>query len=180
MKYELNNTRLRPVRADDAKISIAWRNDPEIRDMALGYRYPVTTAMEDAWYAKALSTDNKDVFFAIEDISDGAFVGIVSLTQVDLVSANAFFGIVIGDRARQGRGLGRDALGLTLRYGFQMLRLNRVMLHVPAYNNRATALYESTGFKLEGLMREQVYLDGRFHDVRVMGLLAREFAATVP
>jgi len=179
MKYERGSARLRPVRASDASISIAWRNDPEVRDMALGYRYPVTMAMEEAWYSKALAPDNKDVFFAIEDLSDGAFVGIVSLTNVDLVSAHAFFGIVIGDRTRQGRGLGRDALALMLGYGFQMLRLNRVLLHVPAYNARAIALYESAGFKLEGTMRDHVYLDGKFHDVRVMGLLASEFAATV-
>lgn len=178
MKYELGATRLRPVRASDASISIAWRNDPNIRDMALGYRYPVTAAMEDAWYSKALAADNKDVFFAIEDISDGAFVGIVSLTLVDLISANAFFGIVIGDATRQGKGLGRDALTLMLRYGFEMLRLNRIVLHVPAFNTRATAMYEGAGFRLEGTMREHVYLNGKFHDVRVMGLLAREFAET--
>ena len=171
MKYETTRVRLRPLKADDNAISCTWRNDPEIRDYALGYRYPVTTAMEEAWYARAMAPDNKDVYFAIEDRESAAFIGIVSLVHVDLISANACFGIVIGDKQYQGGGRGGDALDLILEYGFGMLRLHRIYLHVPAYNVRANALYAKAGFKLEGIMREHVFLNGSYHDVNVMALL---------
>jgi RimJ/RimL family protein N-acetyltransferase len=174
MKYQTARVRLRPVRAADAKVSIAWRNDPDVRDFALGYRFPVTVAMERAWYTKALSPENKDVHFAIEDRADGAYVGVVSLTQVDLISRHASFGIVVGDTTRQGRGLGRDATRLALDYGFGMLNLNRIYLHVPWYNARAKALYRSLGFRCEGVMRQHVFINSRYCDLEVWALLAEE------
>jgi RimJ/RimL family protein N-acetyltransferase len=177
MIYETARIKLRPLKAEDSAISCAWRNDPEVRDFALGYRYPVTTAMEQAWYTKAMAGDNKDVYFAIEDAASGAFIGIVSLVQVDLISANACFGIIIGDKPYQGGGRGRDAMDMMLNYGFSMLGLHRVYLHVPAYNERAYSLYSSAGFKVEGVMREHVFLNGGYHDVNVMGLLKADVEA---
>jgi len=177
MTYETPRIKLRPLKAEDCAVSCAWRNDPDVRDFALGYRYPVTTAMEQAWYAKAMAGDNKDVYFAIEDAVSSVFIGIVSLVQVDLISANACFGVIIGDKQFQGGGRGRDALNLMLRYGFDMLRLHRIYLYVPAYNERAYSLYSSAGFKVEGVMREHVFLNGRYHDVHVMALLKADVEA---
>src|SRR5262249_12170882 len=34
--------RLRPLRAADRATSVRWRNDPDIRDNVLGYRFPIT------------------------------------------------------------------------------------------------------------------------------------------
>lgn len=177
-RYQTDKVRLRPVRASDAKITVHWRNDPAVRDFALGYRFPVTVAMERKWYAKALAGDGKDAHFSIEDRSDNRLVGIVSLTQIDLVSRNACFGIVMGERNRQGRGLGGEATRLILEFGFDVLNLNRVYLQVPAYNARAKRLYRKLGFVKEGVMRRHVFMAGRYHDLEIMGLLAREFTAS--
>ena len=175
MKYASDKARLRPVRAADAKITVQWRNDPDVRDFALGYRYPVTLAMERKWYAQALTSDGKDAHFAVEDVVDGRLVGIVSLVQIDLISKNACFGIVMGDKKRQGRGIGTDATRVVVQYGFDMLNLNRIYLLVPAYNARAKSVYRKIGFVREGVMRRHVFMNGRYHDVEVMGLMAREF-----
>lgn len=176
MKYATKVARLRPVRSSDAKITVAWRNDPDVRDFALGHRYPVTIAMERRWYAKALAGDGKEAHFAIEDARDKRLVGIVSLMDINLISRHACFGIVIGEARRQGRGIGRDATRLALRFAYGSLNLHRVYLYVPAYNVRAKRLYRQLGFKREGVLRDHVFMGGRYHDVDVMGLMAREFA----
>ena len=177
MKYETNVIKLRALRKEDSAVSCAWRNDPAVRDFALGYRYPVTTAMEESWYMRAMAPDNKDVYFAIEDKQSSTFIGIASLVGVDLISANACFGIIIGDKQHQGGGRGWDAVQFMLDYGFNMLRLHRIYLHVPAYNERALSLYSKAGFKIEGVMREHFFLDGRHHDVNVMALLKPSWVA---
>ena len=41
--------RLRPLRAADRITSVRWRNDRDIRDNVLGYRFPITEAMEADW-----------------------------------------------------------------------------------------------------------------------------------
>ena len=51
----------------------------------------------------------------------------------------------------------------------------RVFLRVLAYNELAIRLYRRLGFKEEGRLRAQVWREGAWHDVLVMGLLWDEW-----
>ena len=167
---------LRPLRASDRAISVRWRNDAEIRDNVLGYRFPVTEEMEAHWVDGVLKDQSRTrVVLAIEDKTDGAFVGLVYLNDIDWFVRNAEFGILIGERSRQGRGLAKDALALVANYAFGTLNLNRLYLRVVAFNKRALRLYRSFGFVEEGVQRRHAFLRGRYYDVVLMGLLRREF-----
>jgi diamine N-acetyltransferase len=169
---------LRPLRASDRAISVRWRNDAEIRDNVLGYRFPVTEEMEAHWVDGVLKDQSRTrVVLAIEDEADGAFVGLVYLNDIDWFVRNAEFGILIGERSRQGRGLAKDALALVANYAFGTLNLNRLYLRVVAFNKRALRLYRSFGFVEEGIQRQHAFLRGRYYDVVLMGLLRREFEA---
>src|SRR5215831_18888714 len=164
--------RLRPLRAADRTTSVRWRNDPDIRDNILGYRFPITEAMEAEWVDAVLKDQSRSrIVLAIEDKSDGAFVGFVYLNNIDWFSRNAEFGILIGERSRHGKGLARDALALIVDYAFEMLNLHKLYLRVVAFNKRALRLYSAFGFAQEGIQREQAFLRGRYHDVVFMGLL---------
>jgi diamine N-acetyltransferase len=167
---------LRPLRASDRAISVRWRNDAEIRDNVLGYRFPVTEEMEAHWVDGVLKDQSRTrVILAIEDKADGAFVGLVYLNDIDWFVRNAEFGILIGERSRQSRGLAKDALALVANYAFGTLNLNRLYLRVVAFNKRALRLYRSFGFVEEGIQRQHAFLRGRYYDVVLMGLLRREF-----
>src|SRR5262245_28735354 len=138
---------LRPLRNSDRACSVRWRNDPEIRDNILGYRFPVTDAMEADWVAAVLKDQSRTrVVLAIEDKSDGALVGFVYLNNIDWFARNAEFGILIGERSRHGKGLAKDALALVACYAFRTLNLNRLYLRVVSFNKRALRLYPSLGF----------------------------------
>lgn len=43
-----------------------------------------------------------------------------------------------------------------------------------AINERAIRSYKKCGFKIEGRERESAFLDGRWHDDLIMGLLEHE------
>jgi RimJ/RimL family protein N-acetyltransferase len=165
-------TVLRPLRAADRVVSVRWRNDPDIRDNILGYRFPITEEMEAEWVDAVLKDQSRSrIVLAIEDKSDGTFVGFVYLNNIDWFSRNAEFGILIGERSRHGKGLARDALALIVDYAFEMLNLHKLYLRVVAFNKRALRLYRAFGFAQEGIQREQAFLRGRYHDVVFMGLL---------
>lgn len=169
---------LRPLRATDRDKSVRWRNDPEIRDNILGYRFPVTEEMEADWVGAVLKDQSRTrLILAIEDKSDGVLVGFVYINHIDWFARNAEFGILIGEPSRQGKGLGKEALALVAAYAFETLNLNRLYLRVVAFNRRALRLYRAFGFVEEGVQREQAFVRGRCHDVILMGLLRREFAA---
>jgi diamine N-acetyltransferase len=167
---------LRPLRASDRARSVCWRNDAEIRDNVLGYRFPVTEEMEAHWVDAVLKDQSRTrVVLAIGDKADGAFVGLVYLNDIDWFVRHAEFGILVGERSRQGRGLAKDALALVACYAFRTLNLNRLYLRVVSFNKRALRLYRSFGFVEEGIQRQHAFLRGRYYDVVLMGLLRREF-----
>jgi RimJ/RimL family protein N-acetyltransferase len=167
---------LRPLRASDHATSVRWRNDAEIRDHVLGYRFPVTKEMEAHWVDAVLKDQSRTrVVLAIEDKADRVFVGFVYLNNIDWFARNAEFGILVGERSRQGRGLAKDALALVACYAFRTLNLNRLYLRVVSLNERALRLYRSFGFVEEGIQRQHAFLRGRYYDVVLMGLLRREF-----
>jgi diamine N-acetyltransferase len=167
---------LRPLRASDHPTSVRWRNDEEIRDNVLGYRFPVTEEMEADWVNAVLRDQSRTrIILAIEDRADGVFVGFVYLNNIDWFARNAEFGILIGERSRQGRGLAKDALALVAEYAFTALNLNRLYLRVVAFNKRALQLYRSFGFVEEGIQRKHAFVHGRYYDVVLMGLLRPEF-----
>jgi RimJ/RimL family protein N-acetyltransferase len=157
-------------------VSIGWRNNPEIRNAVMGYRFPITETMEDRWYDQILSDQSgRRASFAIEENIDSVFVGFVHLTEIDWPCRAAQFGIVIGDTSYQCRGIGSEATRLALRYAFDTLNLDRVELRVSQPNARARHVYRKLGFREEGCLRRAAFIDGATIDVVVMGILREEF-----
>ncbi|CAA7619653.1 GNAT family N-acetyltransferase [Magnetospirillum sp. SS-4] len=170
-----SKVRLRPLRREDGALTAAWRNDPAIRDCQLGHRFPVTAEMEAAWFDSRLNDRSGGAFIlAIEDLADDAFVGYAHLRDIDWIGRTAEFGISIGAKDRQGRGLGRESLDIMVCHGFTVLNLNRIWLRAAAFNDRAIALFRSAGFSREGVMRQHAYVGGQYYDVVLMGLMRDE------
>jgi RimJ/RimL family protein N-acetyltransferase len=175
------SVRLRPLRADDRATSVRWRNDPEIRDYVLGYRFPVTEELEAEWIDGVLKDQTRArLVLAIEDKADDALAGFVYLYGIDWFARNAEFGILIGDHSKQGRGLAQEALALMADYAFEALNLHRLYLRVAVFNKRALRLFRDFGFVQEGIQRQQAFLRGGYHDVVLFGLLREEYHAVRP
>ena len=77
--------------------------------------------------------------------------------------------------AAPGHGLGRRILTEIIRIAFRELRAHRLFLDVLDDNSRARHLYESLGFKYEGVMRDAARRDGVWFDVHLMSMLESEY-----
>ncbi len=176
ISYVGKKVRLRPLRHADKAKTLAWRNDPEVREYMLGYRFPVTEPMEERWFENVLDDQTqKRVVFAIESLQDSVFIGITQLYQIDWISRLCFFGITIGEKDYHRLGLGRDSMHILFNYAFDGLNLRKICLEVVAYNKAAVQMYREFGFIEEGVLKQQVYLKGSYHDLILMRLLVDEF-----
>jgi RimJ/RimL family protein N-acetyltransferase len=181
VSYVGSKVRLRPLRREDVALTAPWRNDPAIRDVQLGHRFPVTAEMEAAWFDARLNDRSGNACtLAIEDLTDNVFVGYTHFQTIDWIARTAEFGISIGAKDRQGRGLGRESLQLMVRHGFAVLNLNRIWLRAAAFNDKAIALFTSSGFIGEGVLRQHAFVGGQYYDVVVLGLLREDYMNRVP
>ena len=161
---------LRPLASTDLRRCVKWFSDPQVIRF-LGRNSPVTFAEEARWFRDYERRTDEQIF-AIEVA--GHHVGNLGLHRIDRVHRKAEVGIVIGEPTFWSKGFGTEAMRVALRYGFDLLGLNKISLDVLEYNTRAIQTYERLGFQREGLHREDVYKDGRFVNVLRMSILARE------
>jgi [ribosomal protein S5]-alanine N-acetyltransferase len=161
---------------------MACGEDPEIIRMfggTSGFSEPraMTRAATKAWYEQ-VSSDPNPLHWAIE--RDGRFIGTTRLHRLREVDRKAQYAVGILDRTLHGQGIGQRVTRTVLSYAFGELGLHRVGLKVFAVNERAIHCYRRCGFVEEGREREAGYVDGRWHDDVIMGVLAREFLADRP
>ena len=62
-----------------------------------------------------------------------------------------------------------------LKHGFKELNLNRIFLRVYEINLRGIRSYEKAGFKQEGRLRQDRFMDGKYIDVLLMSVLRSEW-----
>ena len=103
-------------------------------------------------------------------------IGLVSLWDRSIPHEAAELSIWLGQGHRDS-GKGTEALRLALRYAFGDLKLHKVYLRVLEYNARAVRTYEKCGFRVEGILRQEMKVDDQWHDLIYMGVLADEFSA---
>ena len=78
----------------------------------------------------------------------------------------------------QGRGIVTRCCLALLRWLFEDRKLNRVEIRAAAPNRKSRAVAERLGFKLDGVLRENDYLNGQYYDVAIYSMLAREYSGS--
>ena len=171
---------LREYREDDFDSIRRWVNDPETtRYLSNIFLKPSTALQTEKFLQSILSGTNSGYCFVVADKQTQEYYGQIDILQVDSISRCGEIGLVIAPWAWH-NGYAREALGLLERYAFEQVNLNRLCLAVFAENVRARAAYRAAGFVEEGVQREHVFKDGRYHDLVRMGILRREWAENAP
>jgi len=99
-------------------------------------------------------------------------IGEAAFQGIDWKNRSALYSILIGDPEFRGRGLGTEATMLMVSYGFDDLNLHRIEALVLAGNGAAIRCLHKVGFVQEGIKREAIWKDGKWHDVILFGKLS--------
>lgn len=160
--------KLRPFEKTDIEACKEWINDPEIAKGILRV-LPVSMHEHIKWYESIIG-DKSRVTFAIETIKDRKYIGNTGLMNVDWRNRKGMLWIYI-DKRVWNKGYGKEAVSLLLEFAFKSLNLNKVYLDVAAYNEKAIKMYKAVGFREEGFLKEDVFIDGQYTDVSRMSIL---------
>ncbi|MCU0338126.1 MAG: GNAT family N-acetyltransferase [Sediminibacterium sp.] len=97
------------------------------------------------------------------------------MVEVDFINRTAEYGIFIGEKEARSKGFGLDATLLMLDYGFNVLNLHNIKVHIYSFNERSLNLFRKSGFKMIGRRREAKIIGNQKYDEVMMDLLASEF-----
>lgn len=115
--------------------------------------------------------------FSVVDLLDGdSLAGEALLWGIDTHNRSAHLGISLRP-AYRGRSLGGDVVNVLCRYGFDIRGLHRLQVDTLADNAPMIAAAKKAGFVVEGVTRQSAWVEGRFLDDTVLGLLAEDWSA---
>lgn len=172
--YQGQLVRLREYRKEDIEKAKEFLNDFEVRkNLQIGVPYPYTLEDEEKWYSSVSAV--KDTYtFALETL-EGLYIGGCGINQIDWKNRKAVIGIFIGDKEYWSKGYGSDAINTLVKFIFEEINVNKIALCVYSFNERAIKCYEKCGFTREGVLREELFRQGKYHDEILMSLLRREY-----
>jgi RimJ/RimL family protein N-acetyltransferase len=172
--------RLRAYEKSDADAMLRWASDEEVTRWHGPPNLPASRAQAEKFIEMALASGDAAKYFAIETVA-GELVGDCGLRAIEWKSRKAEFFITIGEKQFWDKGFGTDALRVVIRLAFEKMNLNRIWLTALVDNPRAVRCYEKCGFVHEGLLRQESFVDGKYRDVFLMGLIRSDYdAATRP
>ncbi|MED1797459.1 GNAT family N-acetyltransferase [Brevibacillus porteri] len=175
MLFQSEKIYLRKMTGEDVDVYHTWRNDVEVMRTTSPsmdvYTWDDTSGFVNQVILQASSSKS----YMIVDSHTNRPIGITSLIQIDLKNRNAECIIDIGEKEFWGKGYAREALKLLLDYAFLEMNLHRVSLRVFSFNEKAIKLYDKLGFKQEGISRQFLFREGKWHDLVHMGILQQEY-----
>lgn len=160
------NFRLRPWRDEDLPVLTTLRNDVALQAQLLARARGSRPEQVREWLLSR-SGQADHMLFIIAEREDDQTQGFIQISDLDPVNGHADLGICLLGQAR-GRGLGGQAIVLLANYLRDQWRLNKLSLRVRADNAAALRCYEKSGFERCGLLRQHVFIEGRWHDVILM------------
>ncbi len=155
---------LRALEPSDVDTLYRWENDPEVRrvsNSSVPYSHKILTD-----YVNSI-TDiyaDKQLRLLIERTENPTPLGAVDLYDCDFKNRRAGVGILIGDPAERGRGIGTQTLELLLPYAFGTLGFHQLYCQVAVDNKPSLLLFEKFGFERVGVKRDWNLTDGAFVD----------------
>jgi RimJ/RimL family protein N-acetyltransferase len=164
---------LRPLEREDAPTIVPWFNDPDV--LRTIDRYKPMTLPEEEGFIMSVAGGEHDLVLGIAPAGEDRLVGVTGLHKIQSKNRTAVFGITIGDKREWGKCYGTEATWLMAKHAFETLNLNRLMLHVREHNERGIRAYERVGYKREGVLRQDTFVEGRYVNTIVMGLLREEW-----
>ncbi|MDD5643841.1 MAG: GNAT family protein [bacterium] len=165
----------RSYEPEDVKDNVFnWVNDPEVTYFMLTGQKPMTVEALLKEY-ETLISDPRNVIFAVADKKTGKMIGTIGLYNVRPVTCAAELRIIIGEKKVWGKGYGTEACLMLLDYAFNRLNLHKVFLGVNSDNKSAVKCYKKAGFIEEGILRDEIYRNGKFYDALRMSILRAEY-----
>lgn len=167
---------LRPLKLDDAEDVFAYASDPEVARFMI-------------WDAHRSVSDSRNF---LNDVVAGYERGNFATWGLALKEngrvlgtcgydggwvprhARAEIGYALS-REHWNRGLMTEAVREAVRFGFDEMRLNKVVARCFAGNEASERVMQKAGMAYEGTQRQHVFLKGEYQDLKVYSILRDEF-----
>jgi [ribosomal protein S5]-alanine N-acetyltransferase len=162
---------LRPFALTDAPRVKALAGDQRIYETTLCIPYPYEEGMAESWISthQRCFYEGHGVVFAI-CLLEGLLIGAASLARAGLYN-RAELGYWIGT-GYWNNGYCTEAARAIVKYGFETLEFHKVSGRHLVGNHASGRVLKKIGMGREGVLRDDVFKDGRYLTVELYGMVS--------
>lgn len=164
------------VEREDLTAFLRWRNLEDFKKHFREFR-ELSSDLQERWYQEKVLKDPSTLMFSIKRTTDKELLGCCGLCYINWIHRHADLSLYIGfqDSYIDKEGYAKESLSLLVDYGFEQLGLNKIWTEIYEFDFKKKKLLDECGFKLDGILRENYYYDGRWWNSYLMSLLKKEY-----
>ena len=150
-----------------------WFNDEETTQHMQQHYFPNTREAQLEFYRREIVGNARRLQLGICDVKGGPIVGVVSLNNIDYLNQKAELSLIMGEAAYRKAHYVIEVFQLILSHAFNTLNLNRV--YGGSLNQELVEfICRTLGASREGILRQDAYKSGRYHDVYLYAILRED------
>jgi len=172
----LNTERLilRKLRLEDAEDIFEYASDPEITKYVTWEPHKsIEDSINFIKYALEKYDKKEAIQWGIVYKENNKVIG-----TCDILPVTKHFRAEIAyalSRKYWGKGIMTEAVKEVIKFGFERMSLNRIQAMCFSENIGSYRVMEKAGMKFEGTLREQMFIKGKFQDLKLYSVLRREY-----
>lgn len=163
-----NKLIMRPLKLSDVNHIMTWVNDPEVVKNLQHFNKKFTIKDEEKYVKKMLASKNDFILSFFNQ--SGEYIGQGGIHQISWENKLGRLSIIV-KREYWNKGYAQEMLPVLINYGFKKLDLHKIWLMHWKENKKAGHLYQKLGFVKEGILKDEYFWKGRYHDMVRMTII---------
>ena len=166
---------LRRMLKRDAADMYEYASDPAVTEFLL-WEPHINLKYTSRYLAFIQSKYRAGEFFdwAVIDNCESKMIGTCGFTSFDYENNSAEVGYVLNPSFWH-KGIAPEALFEVIKFGFTVLKLNRIEAKYMLGNDNSRRVMEKVGMRFEGVSRDSIFVRGHYVSVGVCSVLRRDF-----
>ena len=169
----IGNLLLRKPTLQDAEQLMKLKNDKESA-LLLGGVHAEYSLDDIIRWIDFHNSKKDELLLVIEDTESSKLIGHVGLYKIDDLAKKTEYGILIADKDYKGKGVGTACTQCLTNYAFDQLGMHKVTAEVLTENKASYAMFKKCGYIVDGILRDEVFKNGRYYDVYSLSILNTE------
>ncbi len=151
-----------------------WFNDEEnMLDMQQHY-FPNTKADQLEFFRTQIKSNRKKLQMGILHKQNNILIGMISLSDIDFQNRKCEIAGFVGEKEYKNFTPFIEACKLTIKHAFDNLNMHKIYGGT-TIKEVSLMLCKCLGFVEEGVKRQEIYKNGHYNDVHLVGLLREKY-----
>src|SRR3989338_275627 len=159
---------MKPLKFSDIDYIMTCVNDPEAVKNLQHFNKKFTRKDEFEYVRKILKSKNDFVFSFFNKFRE--YIGQGGIHQISWENKLGRLSLIV-KREHWNKGNAQEILPALVNYAFRTLKLHKIWLMHWKENKKAGHLYKKLGFKKEGILKDEYFWCGKYHDMVRMGVV---------